>query len=208
MVYTSRRAASKPPMKAICATLYLACAPPVLSFTGGLCGNAQLASHHWVLRGHLAPAAKADRVKTDPRTKPHIKSNLESHTADRYRIAIRPSSLSCLSCIRGLQKLADSEGRCGPCGHWGMFMRSPTSLAVGGQKRTSKEMNNRRKNLRSESPVLKIWQLHREAAHKNSCELLSCSRTCIKDLIVPRAAAQKKRMRSSGPDEERRALSV
>jgi hypothetical protein len=52
-------------MKAIGATLYLACAAPVLSFTGGLCrlGNAQLASHHWVLRGHLAPAAKVDWVK-------------------------------------------------------------------------------------------------------------------------------------------------
>jgi hypothetical protein len=37
MVYRSRRAASKPPMKTSCATLYLACAPPVLSFTGGLC---------------------------------------------------------------------------------------------------------------------------------------------------------------------------
>jgi hypothetical protein len=36
-VYTSRRAAWKPPMKTSCATLYLAWASPVLSFTGGLC---------------------------------------------------------------------------------------------------------------------------------------------------------------------------
>jgi hypothetical protein len=32
------------------------------------------ASHHWVLRGHLVPAAKADRVKPPPERSPISKA--------------------------------------------------------------------------------------------------------------------------------------